>query len=685
MITTYFHTEIDNVVEGLKNELYQKAEIWSQTRSPSELFDVEQALQGILNSFQTKFVGALLKEIHRDHDFVVACQKQAVDQSGVYGDGWRPVSIRTLGGKQTRIRTPYSKPPKHIPQHMLRKEQEGFGMYPVLRRLGIVLRRTPRLLAEASRQITDGPSGIDAEERLTNREILYGQVSMWLCVRDFSSIALWQREKNLSNLKCIQMMTPAPLLGKRVVISLDGGRLRIRVNKQRHDQTDTQHLTTNKCEVKLFVIYTFDQEGTKEREGIMRYDGTIQSVDSLLALLKLRLLELGIQYASRIVILGDGAHWIWNLSEKLQVDLGMTKHQVVEIVDLFHAIGKLSSPSKLGTDGHAQQQKWFKKTRRLLKKGQVDEVISALQSLDQTTDRDNEIRKTIEYFETYKEQMQYDHFRSEKLPLGSGVIESGVRRIINLRMKNTTIFWRPENAEAVLYLRCQAKSHRWVMFVKSALLEWASDMSISLVQARHIRKQIARQFLKSHPPVNIESREEIIKWACHLIDRDDVLILDTETTGLGEHDEVIQLALVNMDSNIVLDVLIKPTVPVCSEALKIHKISDQCLQTAAIFPELYDDIAERIRNKYIVAYNAKFDRRMLRQTCNTYGLKEFEVKGWECAMKKYAYFRGEDNHRVQSLSTACVQQGILIADTHHAVTDCLLTLKLIEAIAMTEE
>jgi len=69
----------------------------------------------------------------------------------------------------------------------------------------------------------------------------------------------------------------------------------------------------------------------------------------------------------------------------------------------------------------------------------------------------------ISYLERHGEQghMDYARFRRRKLPVGSGAIESAVRRVINLRMKGNSIFWAEENAEAMLVLRGLVLSRRW--------------------------------------------------------------------------------------------------------------------------------------------------------------------------------------------------------------------------------
>ncbi len=201
-------------------------------------------------------------------------------------------------------------------------------------------------------------------------------------MRDFASIALWQRQEALSQLENVQEIEPAPLAGKPVVVGIDGGRLRIRTNKRKDDFSQEKEYTTNECEPKIFVIYTIDCNGKKECDRQVIYDGTILAVEHLFDLLVLRLKQLGIAQAELLVITGDGAHWIWKRSADLPVRLGLEKVRMVEVVDFFHSVSKLTKPAKLGMQGHEKPQKWFKEMRKLLKKGQVDTVIAALQKLD---------------------------------------------------------------------------------------------------------------------------------------------------------------------------------------------------------------------------------------------------------------------------------------------------------------
>jgi hypothetical protein len=57
--------------------------------------------------------------------------------------------------------------------------------------------------------------------------------------------------------------------------------------------------------------------------------------------------------------------------------------------------------------------------------------------------------------------LSYPHFRKIGIALGSGAIESSIRRVINLRLKNNATFWREPNAQSMLQIRAQVLSNRW--------------------------------------------------------------------------------------------------------------------------------------------------------------------------------------------------------------------------------
>ena len=73
--------------------------------------------------------------------------------------------------------------------------------------------------------------------------------------------------------------------------------------------------------------------------------------------------------------------------------------------------------------------------------------------------------KGIGYFETHAHRMQYETFKANNIPQGSGCVESAIRRVINLRLKAPGTFWTPAMAEYFLFLRSQLLSGRWSIFI----------------------------------------------------------------------------------------------------------------------------------------------------------------------------------------------------------------------------
>ena len=68
-----------------------------------------------------------------------------------------------------------------------------------------------------------------------------------------------------------------------------------------------------------------------------------------------------------------------------------------------------------------------------------------------------------------KGRMDYARMAALKLPIGSGAIESAIRRVVNLRLKGPSIYWHKASAEAVLLLRSYYKAGRWNHLENQAL------------------------------------------------------------------------------------------------------------------------------------------------------------------------------------------------------------------------
>lgn len=129
----------------------------------------------------------------------------------------------------------------------------------------------------------------------------------------------------------------------------------------------------------------------------------------------------------RVVVLRDGAPWIWNLAETLFVDR-------VEILDWYHADEHISAVARtLYSEGTEKATAWRTTQLDRLATDQVDAVIEGLWFLGphqrQATKR-RAVADLARYLTTNRERVQYQTFRAAGYPIGSGAVESAVSYVM---------------------------------------------------------------------------------------------------------------------------------------------------------------------------------------------------------------------------------------------------------------
>ena len=247
------------------------------------------------------------------------------------------------------------------------------------------------------------------------------------------------------------------LAGKRVVISLDGGRTRCRQSTNTRNKAGNETFTTNWNEPKMFVISTLNEEGQTEKENVIY--GTMFGVEDIFDLLASHLTVLDITMAKSIQIIADGAPWIWNRTQELLLNLGVAAEKITEALDYYHAAQHLSDLLKQLPKRKVKKENLITLMKNLLWKGDIDEIVSQFNQL--FTKKTKVIERDIHYFTKHKNRMQYAHFQQHKILLGSGIMESGIRRVINLRFKNSSSFWVQQNVEGLFFLRSSFLAGRW--------------------------------------------------------------------------------------------------------------------------------------------------------------------------------------------------------------------------------
>ena len=177
----------------------------------------------------------------------------------------------------------------------------------------------------------------------------------------------------------------------------------------------------------------------------------------------------------------------------------------------------------------------------------------------------------------------------------------------------------------------------------------------------------------------------------------DLVVLDTETTGTGATDEIVEIAVISATGTPLLESLVRPNRPIPKEATRIHGITDADVQSAPTILELLVDLRGILEGRVVTAYNLDFDARLLNSSLQAWGAKwPYPGRGhnesWiesACIMQLYAEFWGAWSHyhksfTWQALDRALFQCGLhMEGPLHRAMTDAQAALAVLEHVAGT--
>ena len=426
-------------------------------RSAEEAEQCEEQLRAIAD----EFFGALLTPVLQR-----AVRSAAVGDAAsalvrhlprrMRSDGLETVNVRTSRGTTVPVTTPYYRE-KHA-----RRAKRRPGLYPALVVLGIYDRCTPKLASDASRAVAMLSSLAEAQAQLRSDGIA-------LDIKTLRSTAY----RYAARARAAQQSAACGLLdrvtGKRVVVSLDGGRVRVR-RKKRGPKTKKgrNRFHTDWKEPKLLILYVVGDDGRPSQTWAPIIDGTLRGPEAVFALLLSYARQIGLNAADKVLFIADGAPWIWQRLQRLIAALGLSPTQVLGLIDFYHAAKQLSDAVKLRRWSATQRTRWLNRTRGLLKRARVDEVITALRELCRGRTA-GKIRTHLNYFLKNRHRFAYTTMVGLGLPRGSGAVESAIRRVINLRIKGASIYWLPESVDAILLLRSFYKSGRWNCLQRMAM------------------------------------------------------------------------------------------------------------------------------------------------------------------------------------------------------------------------
>lgn len=174
---------------------------------------------------------------------------------------------------------------------------------------------------------------------------------------------------------------------------------------------------------------------------------------------------------------------------------------------------------------------------------------------------------------------------------------------------------------------------------------------------------------------------------------EDVVILDTETTGLQvDSAEICEIAIIDYNGKILLNSLVKPTKPIPEQATAIHGITNDMVASAPSFADLHDRIIDVLKDKTVVIYNKFYDCKILAYNAKRAGLDDTFYddilhNSSICAMQWYSNIRKQpdklgNDYKWHKLTEACKHERVDISNikAHRAYADCMMTLYLIDAV-----
>jgi DNA polymerase-3 subunit epsilon len=155
------------------------------------------------------------------------------------------------------------------------------------------------------------------------------------------------------------------------------------------------------------------------------------------------------------------------------------------------------------------------------------------------------------------------------------------------------------------------------------------------------------------------------------------LIVDTETLGAGSTTEIVEIAFGDAQGEILFQSLVRPVYNrVNPRVLNQSRFDKEELAAAPYWTDIWPQVAELVRNRLLIAYNAGFDRRALAASCARHQ-HQTEERGWRCAMQLIKQVSGVK--KSMPLAEACALYG-LPGGTHRAAADVKATYELLNAL-----
>lgn len=226
-------------------------------------------------------------------------------------------------------------------------------------------------------------------------------------------------------------------------------------------------------EIKVAIFARLGQHISRAGQTISRLHhhrvtAVLGDVDALSERMWLEALKQDIRQAPRVVWLSDGGRGFWRLfAERFSVS-------ATGVLDFYHAAQNLWSGVKVWLDGRTSQAKmWFNEARHRLRHGRQDAVLADIQAAltlpDLPESAQQALTKLYNYLDKHREHIQYDKLKKAGLPIGSGLVESTCKWLIQQRFKGVGMRWSEDGFNHLLHLRLSWVNGRFDAFFPSVM------------------------------------------------------------------------------------------------------------------------------------------------------------------------------------------------------------------------
>jgi hypothetical protein len=265
-----------------------------------------------------------------------------------------------------------------------------------------------------------------------------------------------------------------------VVLSVDGSMLGKQVRQQRRRRQGSETVPPlppvaegQFQEVKTGVLLLPSErvETSPGRHSVVRrfVVSCLGNADDIFRHLYAQLRELGWLDTAHtmVVIVGDGAEWIWNRASMFV--------RRCEILDFWHALEHAWSFARLHYgEGSQQADRWVHQIAEDLRAGKVQEVIARLKRMrPQTPELREKLQSLIAYYCEHAGRMRYDEYLRLGYGIGSGAVESAHKQVVHARFRQAGMRWSEAGARRLLALRLLLLNDNWALLDRRPMISVA--------------------------------------------------------------------------------------------------------------------------------------------------------------------------------------------------------------------